>query len=83
MIEETQGPVGRQPNETPLTRRQAAEFLTDNGFPTAYSTLEKLCSPAINKGPESFGAYGRKTLYLPSALLAWARARVRRSASGS
>jgi len=62
--------------ENPLTRREAAEFLTANGFRISASTLAKMCSPAINTGPASCGRWGRDSMYLPSALLAWARKRM-------
>src|SRR5215831_5606517 len=64
------------PDERPLTRREAAEFLTAQGFRTSTSTLAKLCSPAIGAGPPSCGRWGRDCLYLPSVLLAWARKRM-------
>jgi hypothetical protein len=60
-----------------LTRKQLAEFLTANGYPISYSTLEKLCSPAINEGPEPIGLWGRSPLYDPENSLAWAESRLR------
>lgn len=64
-------------DERLLTRRQLAEFLTQAGFPTAYSTLNKYCSPAINTGPPVEAYWGRIPLHSPSQALAWARARLR------
>jgi hypothetical protein len=32
--------------ETPLTRREAAELLTARGFRMSHSTLTKMCSPS-------------------------------------
>jgi hypothetical protein len=63
-------------DETPLTRREAAEFLTSRGFRISLSTMTKMCSPAIATGPESCGKWGRDVMYLPSVLLAWARERM-------
>jgi hypothetical protein len=62
--------------ETPLTRSEAAEFLTARGFRMSHSTLTKMCSPAINTGPVSCGKWGRDAMYLPSVLLAWAKDRL-------
>jgi hypothetical protein len=64
------------PDECPLTRREAAEFLTARGFRISTSNLAKLCSPAIGGGPPSCGRWGRDCLYLPSELLAWAKRRM-------
>jgi hypothetical protein len=62
--------------EHPLTRREAAQFLTERGFRISYATLAKLCSPAISEGPQSCGRWGRDSLYMPSGLLAWAQNRL-------
>lgn len=71
-------------DELPITRRKAAEFLAAKGLPISYSTLMKLCSPAINEGPPSCGRWGRDTMYKPSDVLAWARKRMsQRSGDGS
>jgi hypothetical protein len=58
--------------ELQLDRKQAAEFLTSRGFKTAPATLAKLA--CLGGGPV-FRSYGRKPLYLPRDLLAWAQAR--------
>jgi hypothetical protein len=63
-------------DERPLTRREAAQFLTSHGFRISYATLAKLCSPAISEGPVSCGRWGRDSLYVPSDLLAWAQNRL-------
>jgi hypothetical protein len=63
-------------DERPLTRREAAQFLTSRGFKISYATLAKLCSPAISEGPQSCGRWGRDSLYMPSGLLAWAQNRL-------
>ena len=59
--------------KTFLTRLEAAEFLTVNGFPTGKGTLQKLAS--VGGGPP-YRRYGNKALYIPSDLLAWAEARL-------
>jgi hypothetical protein len=60
-----------------MTRKQVADFLCANGFPIAYSTLEKLCAPAVGDGPPVDSRWGRRSLYDPAAALAWAKARLR------
>jgi hypothetical protein len=68
--------------EKPLTRREAAEFLTSKGFRISHATLSKLCSPAIDTGPKSCGKFGRDSMYRPSVLLAWAKNRMSAGCSG-
>ncbi len=58
--------------ERPLRRREAAEFLTERGYTTAPTTLAKYAS--VGGGP-AFFLYGRRPLYTPTDLLAWAKAR--------
>lgn len=59
-----------------LTREQAAAFLREEiGIPIEFSTLEKLC--ALRQGPPVAARWGRRVLYLPADLEAWARKRVR------
>jgi hypothetical protein len=53
-----------------LSRREAAQFLADNGYPVAATTLAKYAS--IGGGP-IFESFGRKPLYRSDDLLAWAR----------
>lgn len=55
-----------------LTRRDAADFLTVNGYPFAASTLAKLFS--LGGGPPA-RHFGRKPLYAPADLIAWAEGR--------
>jgi hypothetical protein len=55
-----------------LDRKSAAKFLTDTGFPTAQRQLEKLA--CLGGGPV-YRLYGRRALYSPSDLIAWAEAR--------
>jgi len=58
--------------ERRLTRVEAANFLSDRGYPVAYATLNKYAT--IGGGPV-YESFGRKPLYKPSDLLAWAAAR--------
>lgn len=58
--------------EKRLRRRDAAEFLTSQGFPIAASTLAKFAS--VGGGP-IFESFGRVPLYRHEDLLSWARAR--------
>lgn len=55
-----------------LTRRDAADFLTKNGYPFAATTLAKLFSTG---GGPLCAHFGRKPLYAPADLLAWAEGR--------
>jgi hypothetical protein len=55
-----------------LNRREAAQFLTERGYPVAPTTLAKYAS--VGGGP-IFESFGRKPIYRESNLLAWAEAR--------
>jgi hypothetical protein len=55
-----------------LPRRDAAQFLTEHGYKTAPSTLAKLA--CLGGGPP-FRSFGRRPLYHPADLAAWAQAR--------
>jgi hypothetical protein len=55
-----------------LSRRDAAQFLTEHGYKTAPSTLAKLA--CLGGGPP-FRSFGRRPLYQSSDLIAWAQAR--------
>lgn len=61
----------------PLTRRQLAEYLTANGYPTSVHTLNRLCQPSIGLGPPACGRWGvgGGDLYEPEEGLEWAKAR--------
>jgi len=68
-------------NERRLGRKEAAQFLTDQGYKTAPATLAKLA--CIGGGPP-FASFGRRPLYLEADLLVWAQGRTtgpRRSTS--
>jgi hypothetical protein len=77
-------------NDTPLTSRypyrdrgddayytlkQAADFLTDRGFPITPRYLGKIAAPGSGIGPSPDRRFGGRCLYLGSTLLAWAKAR--------
>ena len=55
-----------------LCRREAAAFLCDRGYRVAVATLNKWAT--IGGGPK-FRKFGRRPLYAPSDLLAWAEER--------
>jgi hypothetical protein len=80
-MQKSQPPTPELSEERPVTRKAAAEFLTAQGYPISSSTLTKMCAPADNTGPRSIGRWGRYTMYLPSELLRWARARLKPHAS--
>jgi hypothetical protein len=68
-------------NERRLGRKEAAQFLTDQGYKTAPATLAKLA--CIGGGPP-FHSFGRRPLYREADLLGWAQGRTtgpRRSTS--
>jgi hypothetical protein len=60
-----------------LTRGQAAAYLREHGIPIGDSTLDKLCMRAVNQGPPVAAWWGRRPLYDPDQVLAWAEARLR------
>ena len=67
--------------ERRLTRKEAAQFLSERGYRTAPATLAKLA--CLGGGP-LFQSFGRRPLYRETELLAWAQARTtgpRRSTS--
>jgi hypothetical protein len=67
--------------ERRLGRKEAAQFLTDQGYKTAPATLAKLA--CIGGGPP-FESFGRRPLYREADLLGWAQGRttgLRRSTS--
>jgi hypothetical protein len=64
-----------------LLRSEAADFLTDSGYPITKFSLQKLASTG---GGPTYQIFGNKSLYTPENLLAWARAKIsapRRSTS--
>lgn len=55
-----------------FTRREAAQWLTDNGYRTAEASLAKWAT--TGGGPE-FEKFGRKPLYTEAGLLTWVASR--------
>jgi hypothetical protein len=51
------------------------EHLNNNGYPTKYSTIAKMCAPRINTGPRKLGRWGKQDIFSPSESLEWARSR--------
>jgi len=62
-----------------FSRKQLTAELRRRGYPIGDSTLAKLCSPSIGKGPPLAALDGRRQLYRLSPALRWAEARLRRS----
>ena len=64
-----------------LTRRELAEYLTEQGFPISRSTLDKLAMPSRGHdgSPPAAGFGGNRALYDPDKALAWAKSRFRKS----
>jgi hypothetical protein len=62
-----------RPLEKRLTRKEAAKFLTTNGYPCSFETL---ASKASRGGGPAFIIFGRHALYSEQDLLAWAESRV-------
>jgi len=58
--------------ESLLDRTQSAKFLTGLGFRIAVATLAKYAT--VGGGP-AFRLFGRKPLYHPADLVAWAEGR--------
>jgi hypothetical protein len=54
-------------------RKQAADFLTEAGFPIKASYLEKLAT--VGGGPV-YELWGRQAIYTADNLLAWAEGRL-------
>lgn len=69
------------PDDTPVGRKDAANFLTGRGYTISPATLAKLAT--VGGGP-AYVKFGRRPLYTKHALLAWVRSRTsapRRSTS--
>jgi hypothetical protein len=56
-----------------FTRRQTAEALTNEGYPTAETTL---ATKAVRGGGPKFQKYGARPLYRWRDALEWARSRL-------
>jgi hypothetical protein len=63
------------------TTKQAADFLTDHGFPITWRYLNKLCAPGDGQGPKPDRRFGGRNLYLGSSLLTWAEERSKAEAA--
>jgi hypothetical protein len=61
--------------ETRLTRKDAAKFLTDHGYPV---TAETLAAKASRGGGPEFVVFGHTSFYWEADLLSWAESRVQR-----
>jgi hypothetical protein len=59
------------------TRREIAEYLSENGYPISLNTLNRLS--ARDQGPPAAGVWRGQFLYDPNTALAWARDRFRTS----
>lgn len=55
-----------------FTRREAAEFLTNSGYPISWKTLQKL---ACTGGGPLYQIFGNRALYSPGQLIDWANSR--------
>ena len=55
-----------------MQRREIADFLTEQGYRIAPSTLAKL---AVIGGGPAFRKFGSRPIYDPAESLAWARSR--------
>ena len=60
-----------------LTRAQAAQFLTERGFPIKERYFEKLSCPSGGQGPKIDLWFGGRALYRPQDLIAWAESRAK------
>jgi hypothetical protein len=60
-----------------MTRQQLVTFLNAHGFPITESTMDKLCAPSVNKGPQVEKYWGRRPLYAPEPGLEWAQSMLR------
>jgi hypothetical protein len=62
-------------SEPLMTREQVAAYLTELGYPTTKSFLDKLQMRKL--GPPIEKLWGKRVLYLPSAVRAWAEKRAK------
>jgi hypothetical protein len=60
-----------------MTRAQLIPFLNAHGVPISKSTLGKLASPAVDRGPPIAKWWGRRPLHAPGPSLEWARSLLR------
>jgi hypothetical protein len=65
-------------NERVLLRKDVPAFIKERrGVEITQSQLDKLCSPAINKGPPTAGYWGNRAVHRPDDVLAWVDSRFR------
>jgi hypothetical protein len=57
-----------------MWREQAVKFLNDRGYPISMNTMNRLCMPAVGKGPRVDVWFAGRPLYLPADLISWAEA---------
>jgi hypothetical protein len=71
-------PLSEHAQDEPfLTLGELAEYIKRvTGIRFGPSTMEKLCSPAINDGPKPACYIGKRPLFKPADVVAWARARL-------
>ena len=67
-------------DDRPLTRREAAQWLQEHGYPIQAATLAKRAT--IGGGPQ-YVKFGRRPLYSKQDLLTWARSRTTRPVRSS
>jgi hypothetical protein len=60
-----------------LTRRELAQYLTENGYPISFSRLNHLCAPSRGEGPPLAGVWDGRGYYDPPTGLAWGLKRFR------
>jgi hypothetical protein len=65
------------------TRMQLALRLQQEGFPVTTNSMNRLCAPAVNKGPKPAAMWGRVHLYTLDEGMRWAEARLTRPADES
>jgi len=64
------------PKRPRIPRTKLSEFLTSHGYPIGKGTIERICSPAQNKGPPIDAWWNGRALYDPDVVLQWAEARL-------
>jgi hypothetical protein len=70
-------PVTASPAPKPLlTREELRQYINDQGIPLGASTLDKLCMPSRNEGPEVEAWWGGRPLYSPERGPEWAKGRL-------
>jgi hypothetical protein len=60
-----------------LIRAELVKELNERGYPLSMATMNKLCSPLVNKGPPVDSWWGQRPLYDLDQGIAWAEALLR------